>query len=239
MSEGRPEFATTHWSLVARAGGEATPARHEALAVLCERYWYPLYVYVRRRGQQPAEAQDLTQAFFAELLEKNRLRMADQQRGKFRSFLLSSLNHFLANVRRGTRSLKRGGGTTTLSLDFESGERRFLCEPAHELTAERAFERRWALTLLERALDKLRDEHTAAGKEALFEALKTRLGGDPEAATYGEIATSLEMTEGALKVAAHRMRRRCRELLRDEIAQTVAGPDEVDEELRDLFAALG
>jgi len=238
-ARGRPHFATTQWSIVARAGGSATPEQHAALSSLCESYWYPLYVFVRRRGFQTSEAQDLTQAFFAELLEKKRLQLADQQRGRFRSFLLAALSNFLANDQRRARCLKRGGRAATFSLDFEFGERRFKDEPVYSKTAEKEFERRWAMTLLDRAIGRLCDEYLAAGKQELFESLKSRLGADGDAAAYASIATRLGMSESAVKVAAHRIRKRCRQLLRDEIAQTVAGDDDIDDELRALFAAVG
>jgi RNA polymerase sigma-70 factor (ECF subfamily) len=229
-------FATTQWSVVVTAGKGHNSESRRALSALCEAYWYPLYVYVRRRGYQAAEAQDLTQAFFAELLEKDRLRLADQQRGKFRSFLLTSLNHFMNNKWREAQAEKRGGRIAHVSLDFEAAESRYVHEPAHEMTPERVFERRWAMTLLEHALDRLRDEYEAAGKAELLDHLQSHLGGDPQALPYAELAELLQMSEGAVKVAAHRLRKRCREVLRAEVAETVAESREVDEELRSLFA---
>ena len=231
-------FATTRWSMVFQAGRGDSPDSRQALAALCEAYWYPLYAYVRRRGYGGDEAQDLTQEFFAHLLEKNTLRAADRRRGKFRSFLLSSLKHFLANQWRREGAQKRGGRRVAISLDFESGKKRYSLEPSHELTAEKIYVRRWALTLLEGALSKLREEFTARGKLRLFEQLKEFLGGRQSTMPYQEIAARLEMSEGAVKVAVHRLRRRCRELLREEIAQTVADPEEIDEELQELFAAM-
>lgn len=236
-SSQQPAFATTRWSLVASAGQASAQGSREALAALCEAYWYPLYAYVRRKGLQPAEAQDVTQAFFTELLEKERIQLADQQRGKFRSFLLAALNHFLANRWRAAQAQKRGGGQAILSLDFHAGESRYDCEPAYDLTAERIFERRWAMTLLDNALTRLREEHVRGGKSELFELLKGHLGlGD--SAPYRELAERLGMTEGAVKVAAHRLRRRCAEILREEIAQTVSDPAEIDDELRALFSVV-
>jgi len=230
-------FATTHWSLVARAGQASSAQAQRALAALCDAYWYPLYAFVRRKGYQPAEAQDLTQAFFVELLEKDRLQLADQQRGKFRSFLLAALNNFLANQWRDAHALKRGGGTALRSLDADTAEARYRLEPAHELTPERIFERRWALTLLAQTIERLRAEYAENGKLELFELLKGHLGyGD--ATPYRRIGTELAMSETAVKVAAHRMRKRCGEILRDEISQTVDGDQSVDEELRELFAAV-
>ncbi len=231
-------FATTHWSLVAEAGGAASPAGRDALCALCELYWYPLYAFVRRKGYQPAEAQDLTQAFFAELLEKDRLQMADQSRGKFRSFLAGSMTNFLANQRRAVAARKRGGDRKILSIDFDDGETRYQREPVDAATPERIFARRWTMTLLDRALSRLRGEYESSGKPDLFEQLKLHLGGDSSAVAYDEIAAQLGMTPGAVKAAAHRLRKRCRHLLREEIAQTVADPADIDEELRELFSVL-
>jgi len=238
VPDGVRRFATTRWSMVLAAGRRDSPDSRQALATLCETCWYPLYAYVRRRGYRAEEAQDLTQEFFTQLLEKDSLGMADRQRGKFRSFLLASFNHFLAKQRRLARARKRGGGRLPISLDFQSAESRYGLEPSHELTPERIYQRRWALTLLERALGKLRQEFAERGRLQLFEHLKAFLGGEKSTVPYQEIATKLGMTEGAVKVAVHRLRRRCRQVLREEIAQTVAGPEEVDEELRDLFAAI-
>jgi RNA polymerase sigma-70 factor (ECF subfamily) len=233
-------FATTHWSIVVSAGGRRDePQAREALATLCQAYWYPLYAYLRRQGTPAGDAQDLVQAFFCELLEKDRLAAADQQRGRFRSFLLISLKHFQANQWRRAAAQKRGGGAAALSLDLEAGERRFALEPAHEQTAERIFQRQWAMTVLEQALGALRAEFAAAGKAELFERLKEHVGGDQNRVPYRELAAGLNMTEGALKVAVHRFRGRWREALRDQIAQTVAGPAEVEQELRELFDAVG
>ena len=237
--QGARRFATTRWSMVLAAGRGDLPDSKRALAVLCETYWYPLYAYARRRGYRAHEAQDLTQEFFAELLEKGSLRVADPQRGKFRSFLLSSLNNFLANQWRSAAARKRGGRQTHLSLDFESGESRYALEPSHELTAEKIFQRHWAIATLGRALSKLSDEFSQRGKTELFEHLKAYLVMDKGSVPYRQIAGELEMSEGAVKVAVHRLRRRCRELVREEIAQTVAEPEQIDDELRDLFAAMG
>ncbi len=239
MSWHQPKsFATTHWSLVAEAGGAASPEGHAALATLCELYWYPLYAFVRRKGFQAAEAQDLTQAFFTELLEKDRLQMADQARGRFRSFLLGALTHFLANQRRAVTAQKRGGARRILSIDFGDGESRYQREPVDAATPEKIFERRWTMTLLDRAVGRLRDEYSATGKLDLFDQLKLHLGGDPAAVPYAKLALHLKMTEGAIKAAAHRLRKRCRALLREEIAKTVADPGDVDDELQDLFSTL-
>jgi RNA polymerase sigma-70 factor (ECF subfamily) len=230
-------FATTRWSLIAAARDPAAPEARQALAELCELYWYPLYAYVRRRGHDHAAAEDLTQEFFARLLERHDWAAADPDRGRFRSFLLAACQHFLANEHDRATAQKRGGGRQPLSLDFADADGRYLAEPAHDQTAERLFERRWALTLLEQVLAGLRSEYESAGKGRLFEALKGSLAG-PEL-PYAEVAVELGMGEGAVKVAAHRLRQRYRDRLRAAIAETVAGEGQIDEELRDLFAALG
>jgi RNA polymerase sigma-70 factor (ECF subfamily) len=235
---GARSFATTHWSLVVAAAHDSRPAAKAALATLCETYWYPLYCYVRRRGHLAEEAQDLTQEFFATLLEKHTLRVADRERGRFRSFLLASLNHFLANEWRRQSAKKRGGGRLPLSLDLPAGESRYAQEPSHDLTPEKIYERRWAMVLLEKALSALREEYAAAGKGKLFERLAVFLGG-ATSVPYEEVAHELGTTDGAVKVAVHRLRRRCRDLLRAEVAQTVVEPADVDEELRHLMAAAG
>lgn len=237
-------FATTRWSLVLAAGarwgrGEPeTQSARDALADLCAAYWYPLYAFVRRRGFRPDEAADLTQSFFASLLERGSLSDADRSRGRFRNFLLGALDHFLANEWRREQAQKRGGGRDALPLDFEAGEQRFLREPADELTPERAFERRWALTLLDQVLNRLRGEYVRAGKPELFDHLHDCLLGDASAVSHETIGQRLGMSAGAVKVAAHRLRRRCRDLLRAEIAQTVSSPEEVEDELRQLFQAV-
>jgi RNA polymerase sigma-70 factor (ECF subfamily) len=236
--QGSARFATTRWSVVVSAGGgHDSPQVREALGTLCQVYWYPLYAYVRRSGHSADDAQDLVQSFFTQLLEKNRLEVADPQRGKFRSFLLASLKHFLANEWRRAGAQKRGG-QPPISLDLASGESRLALEPADELTPEKIYERRWAMTLLEQTLARLREEFAASGKLELFEQVKDYLGGDRGAVPYRQLAAELGMTEGALKVAIHRFRRRWRELMRDQIAHTVTRPEEVNEELRALFNAV-
>ena len=224
--------------MVLAAGKGASPDADAALASLCQTYWYPLYAFVRRLGHQPADAQDLTQEFFARLLEKQYLRAADPERGRFRSFLLSAVKHFLSKERDRAKAHKRGGGRKVLPLDFEAGESRYSLEPTHEITAEKVYERRWALTLLDQVFARLRDEFDRAGKRNEFDRLKVYLTGGAATLSYRDVAAELGMTEGAVKVAVHRLRRRYRDLVREEIAQTVAGPEDVDEELRHLFAAL-
>jgi RNA polymerase sigma factor (sigma-70 family) len=231
-------FVTTHWSLVIAAGQRESPESVDALVRLCTTYWYPLYAFVRRQGYRSEDAQDLTQAFFAKLLEKNYVGAADRQRGKFRSFLLASLKHFLSNERDYARARKRGGGQPVMSLDFESAETRYRHEPADTMTPERLFERRWALTLLDRVLSRLQDEYAAAGNLPLFERLKQFLTAEKGATPYREVAQQAAMTEGAVKVAVHRLRKRYRDLLEDEIAHTVSHAEDVQDELRQLFATL-
>jgi RNA polymerase sigma factor (sigma-70 family) len=231
-------FATTHWSMVLAAGRGASADAQEALAALCKTYWYPLYAYMRRQGHQPDDAQDLTQGFFARLLEMHYLQSADPERGRFRSFLLTAFKRFLSKEREREKAKKRGGGRKLLPLDFEEGERRYKLEPAHEDTAERIYEQRWALTLLDRVFARLRDEFDQAGKQREFTCLKVYLTGEAGTPRYQESAADLEMTEGAVKVAVHRLRRRYRALVQEEVTQTVARPEDVDEELRHLFTAL-
>jgi len=220
------------------AGLNDSPKAFGAMTELCRAYWYPLYAYVRRKGYPAPDAQDLTQEFFARLLARNSLTVADRQKGKFRSFLLGTFEHFLAKEWRRAHAEKRGGGRAVFCLDEMDAENRYLREPAHELTPAKIFDRRWATTLLAQAMARLGEECRASQKGELFEKVEALLSGDPAEAPYAEMAGSLNMTEGALKVAVHRLRQRYGELVRAEIAQTVAGPAEVDQELRDLLAAL-
>jgi len=231
-------FATTHWSVVLSAGDHDSPESSRALETLCRSYWYPLYAYVRRTGKSPQDAEDLTQAFFARLLEKEWLAAADQTRGRFRSFLLSSLKHFLANEWDKASAQKRGGRVRFLSLDSKAAETRFHREPADTDAPDKQFDRRWALTLLDTVLNRLQQEYADEGKSNLFEHVKGTLGGDRASAPYARIAEALNMSEGAVKVAVHRLRQRYRAILRSEIAQTVATEVDVEDELRHLFAAL-
>jgi RNA polymerase sigma-70 factor (ECF subfamily) len=233
------EFATTHWSLVLAAGDRESPQAEEALATLCRAYWFPLYAYVRRQGFSPEQAEDLTQEFFARLLEKEFLRTVDREKGRFRAYLMACLRHFLANERNRPRAQKRGGNRQILSLDFPAAEMRYGLEPAHELTPERLYERQWALALLDQVLNRLQDESVRAGHGRLFEALKVFLTGESPALSHEERAAALGLSVGAVKVAVHRLRRRYRELLREEIGRLVGDPSEIDEEIRALFAILG
>jgi RNA polymerase sigma-70 factor (ECF subfamily) len=232
------QFASTHWSLVVAAAQRDSPESEAALASLCGLYWYPLYAYARRRLPTIEDAQDLTQEFFVRLQERDYLRQADRRRGRFRSFLLTAFKHFLANERERANARKRGGGRKPLPLDFQSGETRFQREPSHEATAEALYERGWALTLLQQALARLREEQTRAGKALVFESLKETLTGEDAARPYAELAAELGMSAEAIKVTVHRLRRRYGELLRAEIAQTVTATDEIEDELRDLFDAV-
>jgi RNA polymerase sigma-70 factor (ECF subfamily) len=221
-----------------RAVQSQAPGGESALAQLCRTYWYPLYVYVRGQGQSPHDAQDLTQEFFARLLEKKYLRLADPDRGKFRAFLLKSLKHFLVNEWEKARTQKRGGGQCVIPLDAEIAESRYAAEPIQELTLDQVYEKRWAVTLIEAVLAGLRESYTAGGRLPAFETLKEFIWGDQTTLSYAEVAPQLGLTEGAVKVAVHRLRSRYRELLRAEIAKTVATPGEVDEELEHLIAVL-
>jgi RNA polymerase sigma-70 factor (ECF subfamily) len=208
------------------------------MAQLCQSYWYPLYAYVRRKGYPAHDAQDLTQEFFARLLARNYVSGADRRKGKFRSYLLGTLEHFLAKEWRRVHAEKRGGGRAVFSLDAVDAENRYLLEPADELTAERIFDQRWAETLLKQALLRLREEFRAEGKALLFEKVEPLLSGEGPEESYAEIRGSLSMAESAFKMAVHRMRRRYGELVRTEIAQTVSTSEAIEEELRYLFAVL-
>jgi RNA polymerase sigma-70 factor (ECF subfamily) len=231
-------FATTHWSVVVNTRDADSPQAREALENLCQTYWYPLYAFVRRQDYGPHDAQDLTQEFFARLLEKHYLDEVDRSKGRFRSFLLASLKHFLANEWDRRHARKRGGAHTHIAIDAHSAETRYGLEPAHTESADRIFERRWALTLLDQVLARLRDEHTAAGKLDQFDQLKIGLTADKRSVPYAELGRRIGLSEGAIKVAVHRLRQRYRELLRAEIAQTVASPADVEREIRHLFTAL-
>ena len=236
---GDSDFASTRWSLVIAAGRRSSPEAAVALEALCRTYWFPLYAYVRRRVSDRHEAQDLTQEFFARLLELNHFAVAAPERGRFWAFLLTALKHFLTNEWEKTRTLKRGGGRAPLSLDFDAGESRLSLEPASDQTPEWLFERQWTITLLDQVLMRLQTEQEVAGKGRQFETLKQFLTGGREEASYADVAEELGMSAGAVKVAAHRLRQRYRELLRAEVAQTVAVPEEVDDEIRRLFETLG
>ena len=221
------------------AARSETPNARAALEQLCRNYWAPLYAYVRRVGHQPEDAQDLTQAFFARLLAGHILAQADSQRGRFRSFLLASLKHFLAHEWEKARAQKRGGRVQFVPLDFDTAESRCAPAAASRDTPDKVFDRHWALALLDVVLARLRKEYNDSGRDDLFLGLKPTLEGGRSGAPYRDLGGRLGLSEGAVKVAAHRLRLRYRELLRAEIANTVSGPEEVEEELRQLFAALG
>jgi len=233
----RAVFATTHWSVVLAAGRRDTGRALEALAKLCETYWYPLYSYVRQRGYSSHDAQDLTQEFFARLLERNPLGAITREKGKFRSFLLTALNHFLVDEWKKARAQKRGGGQI-ISLDVHEGETRFSRQPVENVTPETLYERNWALALLDTVYAQLQQEYEAGGKGALFNELKSCLTGERNSMPYAELAERLNMAENTVKTNVHRMRQRYRQLLRAEVAHTVASEAEVEEELRCLFQAL-
>lgn len=232
-------FPTTRWSRVVAAGDGAAPGAGEALAELCGSYWFPLYAFIRRKGYGPEQALDLTQGYFARLLERRTVAAADPARGRFRSFLLADCSHFLAHQRERDGAAMRGGGRASLSIDARDAEGRYRLEPSHERTPERLFERDWALTLLEGVLAGLRGEYERSGRSVLFEALKGVLTDGRRPVPQAELAARLGTTDAAVQVAVHRLRRRYRDALRAAIAATVADEAEVDDEIRALFAALG
>ena len=231
-------FTATHWSIVLAARGSESNRARAALEALCRAYWYPLYAFVRRMGQSPHDAEDSVQGFFALCLEKNYLAAAEEAKGRFRSFLLLALKRFLAKERDKFRACKRGGGQQPIELDGLTAEQRYALEPAEHLSADKLFERRWALTLLEQVLSRLRDEQAAAGQGEVFEQLKEFLLAGGRGTPYSELAVRLGTSEGAVKVAVHRLRQRYRELLQAEIANTVTSPEEGEEERRYLLTVL-
>jgi len=237
-SESVGQFTTTHWSVVLAAGHNESPSAAQALEKLCHAYWKPLYAYVRRQGHDEQDAQDLTQDFFARLLAMDYLSLADPARGRFRTFLLTSLQNYLRNEWKRTCRQKRGGGQPILSLDAAHAEAEYRLEPAEGLPPDLLYERRWAMTLLEEVLARLRLDYEANGSARLFDELKAFVWGDRNTASHAEIAAQLGLSEGAVKVAVHRLRRRFGELLRAEIAHTVNSPAEVEEELRHLINVM-
>jgi RNA polymerase sigma factor (sigma-70 family) len=232
-------FLTTHWSVVLAAQDKSSPESAAALEVLCRAYWYPLYAFVRRQGHSPEDAQDLTQEFFARLLAKEYLQAADREKGRFRTFLRVALRRFLANEWDRARRLKRGGGHTPLPLDTMAAEQRYQAERDDTLAPDHLYERRWARTLLEQALAHLRADYSAAGKAAEFDQLKETLTAERGSIAYSDLAATLGLSEGATRVAVHRLRKRFREVFRATVAETVSTPEDVEDELRHLVALLG
>jgi RNA polymerase sigma factor (sigma-70 family) len=229
-------FQTTRWTMIMAAKGRHDPAGQQAMALLCRAYWYPLYAFVRRSGRSAEDAQDLTQAFFARLLEKDFLKAVDPEKGRFRTFLLMALKRFVANEWHKARAVKRGGGVLQLSIDAGGAEERYAAEPVDAMSPEMLFDRRWAFTLLDRAMARLREEFEASGRGAAFEAMKEFLTGGDESC-YAELAGKIGSTEGAARVAVHRLRKRFREVFREELAETVT-PEKLGEELRHLREIL-
>lgn len=233
----RSRFVTTSWTVVLQAAAKDPTKNSDALAILCEAYWYPLYAFVRRLGSAPDDAEDLTQSFFADLLAKSKLAKSDPDRGRFRTFLLTSLQNFLKNEHRKNSAIKRGGQHSILSLDFEAAESQFSLEPVHERTPQKAFDRNWALAVLNQVLQSLEQQYADSGKSELFDALKSHLVGEASV-PYSALAVNLGMKEGAIKVAMHRLRERYGQMLRLQIAKTIEDSADVDQELRYLFEVL-
>lgn len=231
-------FATTQWSIVRSAGTEDSPECRQALEQLCLGYWHPLYAYVRRSGHDAATAEDITQSFILSILERNAFSRADPQRGRFRSFLLGSLNKFMVDQYRRANAKKRGGDVNVFSIDTDSAERRYRSDPTEDMTPEKLYHKQWALTLLDRAQVRLSQSYQDAGQSGLFENLLPHLRREQDRLPYRDIAENLNMQEGAVKVAAHRLKKRYREALREEILQTLDGPEELDDELNLLFSYL-
>lgn len=235
----RGVFATTHWSVVLAAGQKGTPQSASALEILCRTYWYPVYAHVRQRGYAPEDAQDLTQQFFAHFLEKGSFDQADPARGRFRSFLLKSLQHFLTDDWKRAHRAKRGGGAFRIPLGSAAAEARLAAELTEKMTPERAYEERWAMTMLERVLDQMREDHIRTGKQRLFDTLQDLLWDSRPPVACASLAKDLGLTEAALYAAVHRLREDYRERLRAEVAQTVDQPEQVDDELRYLIRVVG
>jgi len=230
-------FTTTHWSVVLTCGEGDTVSSGAAMEQLCEAYWYPLYAYVRRRGHAVEEAKDLTQEFFARLIEKDWVQAADRSKGRFRTFLLTALNHFLAKEWRRSQAAKRGGGRRIISLD-DTAEARYAREPACDLTPEKIYERRWALSVFDRAYTTLRQRYVDSEKRRHFDLLKQFLSVEPGEGVYAKVGAQLDMSTGAGAAAVHRLRQHYRELVREEVASTVETSADIDDEVRWLLAAL-
>jgi len=234
----QPLFATTHWSVVLAATSGDSPQAATALEELCRTYWYPLYAFVRRQGHSAPDSEDLLMGFFARFLEKRYLDDVDQSKGRFRCFLLAALKHYLANEWDKEHAVRRGGRVEFLSLEGGVAESRYFEEPTSELTPEKLYEQRWACALLERVMERLEHEYEAAGKDPRFEALKSFLLGEGRTSSYADLAAQHGLSEGALKMRVQRLRQRYQRLLREEIAHTVAGPEEVEDEIRHLFSVV-
>ena len=232
-------FATTHWSVVLAAADEERPMAAEALETLCRTYWYPLYAFVRRRGYSPQDTEDLLQGFFARFLEKHYLGDVEQAKGRFRSFLLAALKHYLANEWDKAKAVRRGGRAEFVSLEAEAAESRYYEEPVSELTPEKLYEQRWADELLDRVMERIQHEFGASGQSPLFEALKGFLLGESQGVSYADVAAQQGLSEGALKKRVQRLRQRYQRLLREEIAHTVARSEDVEDEIRYLFSVVG
>lgn len=232
-------FRTTQWSMILEAGSDDSVRSAAAMEELCQRYWYPLYAYVRRRGHAHADAADLTQSFFTRLLEKSSIADVSPDAGRFRSYLLTSMKNFLINEWDSANRIKRGGGAKSFSLDDSTAEELYQREPAYLAAPDKLFDHRWAVSVLEVVLARLRTEFAASERADLYEVLKPALTADKLGEPYSAIAAKFGLTEGALRVAIHRMRKRLGELLRAEIAETVEKPADVEEELRYLLQALG
>ncbi len=235
---GQESFKTTNWSVVVAAGHGSSTAIRKALGELCETYWFPLYAFARRQGQSPEDAQDLTQEFFARFLERGYFALANRERGRFRTFLLSSLKHFLTEEWRRANRQKRGGGVSFTPFDPQDAENRYSAEPADDLSPDRLYDRRWAEALLERTLGRLKKDYDSTGRAAVYQQLQQLIWGPQARLSYAEMGQTLGMNEGAVKVAVHRLRQRFRELLREEVAQTVENQAQVEEELRHLLGAI-
>ncbi|MGB0581725.1 MAG: RNA polymerase sigma factor [Limisphaerales bacterium] len=238
MSDEQHQFATTCWTQILAAGGNDSSVARASLEQLCGAYWYPLYAFARQSGQGPENAQDLTQGFFCRLLENNYLAQADREKGRFRTFMLSAFKHFMAKEWRREQALKRGGDREFISIDGSEAEHRYGGEMKEDMTPDRIFERKWAITILDRTLSALREEYHDSGREAVFEQLKEIITTGTTGRSYADIADTLDLKEGAVKVAAHRLRQRYRDTLRHEIAQTVGSEDDIDEELNNLSLVL-
>ena len=235
---GEATFKTTHWSVVLDARDGKGANASSAMETLCRAYWFPLYAFVRRQGYSPVDAEDLTQGFFTRLLEKDYLATVGREKGRFRSFLLATIKHFMADERDKALALKRGGGQSFVPLDFHQAEDRYRQELSDDFTPEKLYERRWVLTLMSVVFERLEKNYDDAGKHELYQVIQEFLGGDPDSANYAAAAHRLDMSEGAVRVAVHRMRRRYGELFREEVAKTISNESEIEDEIRHIQNVL-